>query len=126
VSVDTCSSVVLDVILLCVRSFMWVLSFFISSAMGLFRQMWASRVKFVRDMVKNGTHVLLTDVDAVFSRHVDPVGFVEEGYDVYHAYEMRYPKKVYHDHGFVINGGQHFFRRLKRHYDSLTWLQIDV
>eukprot|EP00984_Skeletonema_dohrnii_P024076 scaffold13188_cov114-Skeletonema_dohrnii-CCMP3373.AAC.9 len=73
-------------------------------------QMWASRVKFVRDMVKNGTHVLLTDVDAVFSRHVDPVGFVEEGYDVYHAYEMRYPKKVYHDHGFVINGGQHFFR----------------
>ena len=88
---------------------LWVLSYFIS-VMGLFKQIMALRVKFVRDMVKNGTHVLLTDIDNVFSRHIDPVGFVEEGYDVYHAYEMRYPTNLYRKHGFVFCSGHLFFR----------------
>jgi hypothetical protein len=70
----------------------------------------SARVKLARDMVKNGTHIMLTDVDNVFSRYVNPVGFVEEGYDVYHAYEMRYPKIKFRRHGFVVCGGHHFFR----------------
>lgn len=77
---------------------------------GFFRQIMAARVELVRDLVKNGTHVMLTDVDNVFSRYVNPVGFVEEGYDVYHAYELGYPTHLKRDHGFVICGGHHFFR----------------
>ena len=81
-----------------------------SISVRFFRQIMAARVKLARDMVKNGTNIMLTDVDNVFSRYVNPVGFVEEGYDVYHAYELGYPTHLYHKHGFVICGGHHFFR----------------
>jgi hypothetical protein len=67
-------------------------------------------MKFARDMVKNGTHIMVTDVDNIFSRYVNPVGFIEEGYDVYHAYEMKYPLTLHRKHGFVVCGGHHFFR----------------
>jgi hypothetical protein len=77
---------------------------------GFGRQIFAARVKFARDMVKNGTHIMVTDVDNIFSRYVNPVGFIEEGYDVYHAYEMKYPLTLHRKHGFVVCGGHHFFR----------------
>ena len=75
-----------------------------------FKQIMAARVRFARDLVRNGTHVLLTDVDAVFSRYVNPLGFVKEGYDVYHAHEMRFPTYLYEMFGLMVNGGHHFFK----------------
>ena len=70
----------------------------------------AKRVELVRDLVRNGTHVLLTDVDNIFSRYMNLAGFVEEGYDVYHALEMRFPLTLYRKYGLVVCSGHLFFR----------------
>ena len=70
----------------------------------------AARLKLTTDLLRNGTHLLITDVDNVFSRHVPLHGFLEQGYDVYHAFEMFYPTWIYHIHGFVICSGHQFLR----------------
>ncbi len=62
------------------------------------------------DMLKNGTHVLVTDIDNIFTRYVPLRGFLMGGYDVYHAYEMKFPLFLYEKYGFVVCGGHSFFR----------------
>jgi len=62
------------------------------------------------DMLKNGTHVLVTDIDNIFNRYVPLHGFLEEGFDVYHAYEMKFPTHIYFKTRFVVCGGHSFFR----------------
>ena len=62
------------------------------------------------NMLKNGTHVLVTDIDNIFNRYVPLHGFLEEGFDVYHAYEMKFPKHFYFRNRFVVCGGHSFFR----------------
>eukprot|EP00581_Thalassiosira_minuscula_P016890 CAMPEP_0183730976 /NCGR_PEP_ID=MMETSP0737-20130205/33989_1 /TAXON_ID=385413 /ORGANISM="Thalassiosira miniscula, Strain CCMP1093" /LENGTH=366 /DNA_ID=CAMNT_0025963585 /DNA_START=80 /DNA_END=1177 /DNA_ORIENTATION=- len=77
---------------------------------GIWQQIMSARLHLTMDMLKNGTHLLITDIDNVFSRHVPLWGFLEEGYDVYHAFEMRYPMHIYRDYGFVICSGHQFLR----------------
>ena len=55
-------------------------------------------------------HLLVTDVDNVFSRYVPLYGFLDEGYDVFHAYEMRYPTYIFDEMGFVVCSGHQFLR----------------
>ena len=74
------------------------------------KQIMSARLHFTMEQLKNGTHLLITDVDNVFSRHVPLYGFLEEGYDVYHAFEMRYPDHIYREFGFVICSGHQFLR----------------
>ncbi len=45
----------------------------------------SARLHLTQELLKNGTHLLITDVDNVFSRYVPLTGFLEEGYDVYHG-----------------------------------------
>ena len=45
----------------------------------------SARLHLTQELLKNGTHLLITDVDNVFSRYVPLSGFLEEGYDVYHG-----------------------------------------
>ena len=70
----------------------------------------SARLHLTMDFLKNGTHLLITDIDNIFSRHVPLYGFLEEGFDAYHAYEMRYPVPVFDKLGFVICSGHQFFR----------------
>jgi hypothetical protein len=70
----------------------------------------SARLRFTLEQLRNGTHLLITDVDNVFSRHVPLHGFVKEGYDVYHAYEMYYPTDIYYQLGFVVCSGHQFLR----------------
>lgn len=70
----------------------------------------SARLHLTIDILKNGTHILVTDIDNIFSRHVPLVGFLEEGYDVYHAFEMRYPVPIYKEFGYVICSGHQFLR----------------
>lgn len=70
----------------------------------------SARLHLTTDMLRNGTHLLITDIDNIYSRHVPLQGFLEEGYDVYHAFEMRYPVHIYNRFGFVICGGHQFLR----------------
>ena len=62
------------------------------------------------DMLKNGTHVLVTDIDNIFNRYVPLHGFLEEGFDVYHTYEMKFPTHIYFKTRFVVCGGHSFSR----------------
>jgi hypothetical protein len=70
----------------------------------------SARLRLTRDLLLNGTHLLVTDVDNVFSRHVPLRGFLAEGYDAYHAYEMRYPTHVHKAEGLVVCSGHQFLR----------------
>lgn len=70
----------------------------------------SARLHLTMDLLRNGTHLLITDIDNIFARHVPLEGFLEEGYDVYHAYEMRYPVPLYTKFGFVICSGHQFLR----------------
>ena len=104
-----CNFVVLCILALfiyCFRSFTPI-GLITASDQQFFRQIMAERVKLTRDLVRNGTHVLMTDVDNIFSRYINLAGFVEEGYDVYHAYEMRFPLGLFRKYGFVVCGGHH-------------------
>lgn len=74
------------------------------------QQIFTARLYFALEQLRNGTHLLITDVDNVFSRHVPLHGFVDEGYDVYHAYEMWYPTDIASKFGFVICGCHYFLR----------------
>ncbi len=73
------------------------------------------------DVLRNGTHVLVTDVDNIFNRHVPLRGFLEEGFDVYHAYEMKFPTHIYRETGFVVCGGHSFFRSSP---ETIRYMQI--
>mmetsp|Transcript_34780 Transcript_34780/g.83168 ORF Transcript_34780/g.83168 Transcript_34780/m.83168 type:complete len:367 (-) Transcript_34780:254-1354(-) len=77
---------------------------------GLWQQIMSARLHLTVDMLRNGTHLLITDVDNVFSRYVPLSGFLEEGYDVYHAFEMRYPVNIFNQFGFVVCSGHQFLR----------------
>ena len=77
---------------------------------GLWQQIMSARLHLTVDMLRNGTHLLITDVDNVFSRYVSLSGFLEEGYDAYHAFEMRYPVPIFNQFGFVICSGHQFLR----------------
>ena len=70
----------------------------------------SARLTFTRDLLMNGTHVLVTDVDNIFSRYVPLYGFLEQGYDAFHSYEMRYPTDIHEESGFVICSGHQFLR----------------
>lgn len=77
---------------------------------GLWQQIMSARLHLTRDMLRAGTHLLITDIDNVFSRHVPLRGFLEEGYDAFHAFEMRYPEEIYDEAGLVVCSGHQFLR----------------
>ena len=81
----------------------------------------SARLHFTMDLLKNGTHVLITDVDNVYSRYVPLNGFLDEGYDAYHAFEMMYPVHVYKEFGFVICSGHQFIRSSP---ESIKFMEI--
>lgn len=77
---------------------------------GFWKQIMAARLHLTMELLRNGTHLLVTDVDNVFSRYVPLYGFLDEGYDVFHAYEMRYPTYIFDEMGFVVCSGHQFLR----------------
>lgn len=77
---------------------------------GFGRQLYSLRLQFTLEMLRNGTHVLVTDVDNIFNRYVPLAGFLEEGFDIMHAYEMKYPTNLFEPHGFVVCAGHQFIR----------------
>jgi hypothetical protein len=80
----------------------------------------AVRWKFLQHQLEQGIHVLLTDVDNVFSRYIpldeekNSVLFATDSndgiVDVWHAYATKYPRKVYSKLGFVVCSGMSWWR----------------
>jgi len=78
--------------------------------MGFGRQLYSLRLQFTLEMLQNGTHVLVTDLDNIFNRYVPLSGFLKEQFDVIHAYEMKYPTNLFQENGFVVCAGHQFIR----------------
>ena len=77
------------------------------------RQLFGRRWKYIFDSLVNGTHVLLTDVDNVFSRYLPMSEMEQSSYDVYHAYSTAYPGSVFFGMGFTVCGGMGWYRATK-------------
>lgn len=77
---------------------------------GFSRQLYSLRLQFTLEMLQDGTHVLLTDLDNIFNTYVPLVRFLEEQTDIIHAYEMKYPTNLYQQNGFVVCAGHQFLR----------------
>jgi hypothetical protein len=74
------------------------------------RQLFGRRWKYVLDQLKQGYHILLTDVDNVFSRYLPLHEFEDSAVDVLHAYSTSYPTYVFDDMGFTVCGGMSWLR----------------
>ncbi len=90
---------------------------------GFGRQLYSLRLQFTLEMLQNGTHVLVTDVDNIFNRYVPLAGFLEEGFDIMHAYEMKYPTNIFLKKGFVVCAGHQFIRSTPA---SISYLRDEV
>jgi hypothetical protein len=74
------------------------------------REIFARRWKYLFDQLSTNHHVLLTDVDNVFSRYLPLSDLEGSEFDVYHAYSTSYPERVFWDMGFTVCGGMGWYR----------------
>jgi hypothetical protein len=75
----------------------------LSSSAALFSLRW----RYVLQLVKAGTSVILADVDNIFVRHVPLHDIFRRGglyFDVIHAYGTKHPRAVFLQQGFVLCG----------------------
>lgn len=78
------------------------------------RMLFAHRWVYLLEQLKLGNHVLLTDVDNIFSSYYSMTELELSEYDVYHALETRHPEDVWNYQGFVFCGGMGWFRSSPR------------
>lgn len=76
--------------------------------------MFAHRWVYLLEQLKLGNHILLTDVDNIFTSYYDMNELEESEYDVYHALETKHPTDVFRHQGFVFCGGMAWFRSSPR------------
>ena len=77
------------------------------------RSLFASRWNYVLRQLQKGKHVLLTDVDNVFVRHVPLSELEDSPFDAYHAYAgvpPSFPLDVYYQTAVTICGGMSFLK----------------
>ena len=77
---------------------------------GFGRQLYSLRLQFTLEMLQNGTHVLVTDVDNIFNRYISLAAILKEPFHLFHAYEMKYPTYLFQERGFVVCAGHQFLR----------------
>ena len=76
------------------------------------RKIFATRWVYILGQLKNGHHILLTDVDAIFVQYI-PMSVMEDSdYDVYHSHCNDYPVRFL-SMGFVVCG-------------TMVWLRSSV
>jgi hypothetical protein len=72
--------------------------------------LFAHRWVYVLEQLKLGYHILLTDVDNIFSSYYDMSILEMSEFDVYHALETKHPEDVFRYQGFVFCGGMGWYR----------------
>lgn len=73
----------------------------------------AVRWKYLLQKLENGMHVVLTDVDNIFTRFVDvdqEIASHETDVDVWHAYATKFPRKAFSKQGFCVCSGISWWR----------------
>jgi Nucleotide-diphospho-sugar transferase len=74
------------------------------------KMLFAHRWVYVLEQLKLGNHILITDVDNIFSSYYDMNNLELSEFDVYHALETKHPEDVFRYQGFVFCGGMGWFR----------------
>jgi hypothetical protein len=74
------------------------------------KMLFAHRWVYMLEQLKLGNHILVTDVDNIFSSYYPMEELERSEYDVYHALETKHPPDVYNVQGFVFCGGMGWFR----------------
>jgi hypothetical protein len=77
------------------------------------RQLFARRWRYVYEQLSTH-HVLLTDVDNVFSRFVPMSAMEDSDVDAFHAYSTAYPVHVFENMGFTVCGGMGWLRSTQK------------
>jgi Nucleotide-diphospho-sugar transferase len=72
--------------------------------------LFAHRWVYMLEQLKLGNHILLTDVDNIFSSYYSMNELESSEYDIYHALETKHPEEVFKRQGFVVCGGMGWFR----------------
>jgi hypothetical protein len=72
--------------------------------------LFAHRWVYLMEQLQKGYHVLITDVDNIFSSYHDMAQLELSEIDVFHALETKHPTDVYNAQGFVFCGGMGWFR----------------
>lgn len=85
--------------------------------------LFARRWMYILEQLKQGTSILLTDVDNVFSRNMPMSEMESSEFDVFHAYETKHPTKIFDQQGFVVCGGMGWFRANER---TIKFLEVMV
>lgn len=84
--------------------------------------LWKARIQYWLENIQNGTHLLTSDVDAIFARHVPLDTLVGESpHDVIHSYGAIFPRDVYRAQGFVVCGG---LMLLKSNSNTMRFLSL--
>ena len=76
--------------------------------------LFAHRWVYLLEQLKLGNHILITDVDNIFSSYYSMLELEQSEYDVYHALETKHPLDVWNYQGFVFCGGMGWFRSSPR------------
>jgi hypothetical protein len=76
--------------------------------------LFAHRWVYLLEQLKLGYHILLTDIDNIFSSYYSMNELELSEFDVYHALETKHPQEVYKYQGFVVCGGMGWFRSSPR------------
>ena len=74
------------------------------------KMLFAHRWVYMLEQLKLGNHILVTDVDNIFSSYYDMKTLELSEYDMYNALETRHPQDVWDYQGFVFCGGMGWFR----------------
>ena len=83
----------------------------------------AVRWKYLLEQLRQGIHVLLTDVDNIFMYHYDPLSLADKDsikVDVWHAYATKYPRRTYGVQGFVVCSGMSWWRSTQASIEYAT------
>ncbi|KAI2493692.1 nucleotide-diphospho-sugar transferase [Fragilaria crotonensis] len=78
------------------------------------KMMFAHRWVYLLEQLKLGNHILLTDVDNIFTSYYDMSELERSEFDVFHALETKHPNDVFQHQGFVFCGGMAWFRSSPR------------
>lgn len=66
--------------------------------------LWAIRLRTIHQLLSLSVNVFTSDSDTIWKKYVD-LDTLPKNYNIFHAYDIGYPKNVFRHFGFVVTGG---------------------
>lgn len=67
-------------------------------------KIYLEKIRYAIRIVEMGQHVLISDTDNIFMRYIPLSDFLQEDYDIIHAYGTIYPENFFRKQKFVVCG----------------------